>query len=99
MPTSDTHNKDHDLLIRIEERLTLLIERVVSLETTLQSSKDIAEDCKTKINKIETDLYGNKNVDGIIQKVEKHDKILVKMLAYCSIFVVVIEFLIKHFYK
>lgn len=100
MPTNDKNfTKDHDLLIRIEERITLLIERVANVELSIQNSKTVEEENKSRLNKIEHDIYGSKNTDGIIQKVEKHDKIILKMLAYCSVFVVVAEFLIKHFFK
>ena len=97
--TSEIYSKDHDLLIRIDEQIKLLLERLTTVEKSLQNNAQLYEENKSRIDKIETDLYGSNNIDGIYHKVEKHDKLLTKALAYFTVFAVVIEFMFKYLLK
>jgi hypothetical protein len=96
---SDICSRDHDLLIRIDEQIKLLLERLNTVEKTLQNNIQLYEENKSRIDKIETDLYGSNNIDGIYHKVEKHDKLLTKALAYFTVFAVAIEFVFKYLLK
>lgn len=95
----NTYDRDHDLLIRIDEQIKLLLERLNTVEKTLQNNTQLYEENKSRIDKIETDLYGSNNIDGIYHKVEKHDKLLTKALAYFTVFAVCIEFIFKYLLK
>lgn len=95
----NTYDRDHDLLIRIDEQIKLLLERLNTVEKSLQNNTQLYEENKSHIDKIETDLYGSNNIDGIYHKVEKHDKLLTKALAYFTVFAVAIEFIFKYFLK
>lgn len=97
--TSEIYSKDHDLLIRIDEQIKLLLERLTTVEKSLQNNTKLYEENKSRIDKIETDLYGSNNIDGIYHKVEKHDKLLTKALAYFTVFAVCIEFMFKYLLK
>ena len=95
----ENNSKDHDLLIRIDEQLKILLERLGTVERTLQNNTKLYEENKSRIDKIETDLYGSNNIEGIYHKVEKHDKLLTKALAYFTVFAVCIEFIFKYLLK
>ena len=94
--TEETYSKDHDLLIRIDEQLKILLERLGIVERSLQTNTQLYEENKSHIEKIEKDLYGSDNIEGIYHKVEKHDKLLTKAMAYFTIFAVCIEFVFKY---
>lgn len=96
---TNTYDRDHDLLIRIDEQLKILLERLGTVERSLQNNTKLYEENKSRIDKIETDLYGSNNIEGIYHKVEKHDKLLTKALAYFTVFAVAIEFIFKYFLK
>ena len=96
---SDIFRRDHDLLIRIDEQIKLLLERLNTVEKSLQNNTQLYEENKSRIDKIETDLYGSNNIEGIYHKVEKHDKLLTKALAYFTVFADAIEFIFKYFLK
>ena len=96
---SDIFRRDHDLLIRIDEQIKLLLERLNTVEKSLQNNTQLYEENKSRIDKIETDLYGSNNIEGIYHKVEKHDKLLTKALAYFTVFAGAIEFIFKYFLK
>ena len=94
--TSEFYDKDHDLLIRIDEQIKLLLERLTTVEKSLQNNAQLYEENKIHIMKIEKDLYGTDNTEGLYHKVEKHDKLLTKAMAYFTVFLVVIEFIFKY---
>lgn len=96
---ADNFSRDHDLLIRIDEQIKLLLERLNTVEKSLQNNAQLYEENKSRIDKIETDLYGSNNIDGLYHKVEKHDKLLTKALAYFTVFAVCIEFIFKYLLK
>ena len=93
---TNIYSKDHDLLIRIDEQLKILLERINTVEKSLQNNAQLYEENKSRLDKIETDLYGLNNIDGLYHKVEKHDKLLTKALAYFTVFAVCIEFVFKY---
>lgn len=95
----DISTKDHDLLIRIDEQIKLLLERLTTVEKSLQNNTKLYEENKIHIMKIEKDLYGSDNTEGLYHKVEKHDKLLTKVMAYFTVFLVAIEFLFKYLLK
>lgn len=94
--TSEICSKDHDLLIRIDEQIKLLLERLTTVEKSLQNNTRLYEENKIHIMKIEKDLYGADNTEGLYHKVEKHDKLLTKAMAYFTVFLVVVEFIFKY---
>lgn len=96
---SEIYSKDHDLLIRIDEQIKLLLERLTTVEKSLQNNTKLYEENKMHIIKIEKDLYGSDNTEGLYHKVEKHDKLLTKVMAYFTVFLVAIEFLFKYLLK
>lgn len=96
---TENNSKDHDLLIRIDEQLKILLERLNTVERTLQNNTKLYEENKSRIDKIETDLYGSNNIEGIYLKVEKHDKLLTKAMVCFTIAGVVIDFLFNLFIK
>ena len=97
--TSEVYNKDHDLLIRIDEQIKLLLERLTTVEQSLQNNTKLYEENKMHIIKIEKDLYGADNTEGLYHKVEKHDKLLTKAMAYFTVFLVAVEFIFKYLLK
>ena len=91
--------KDHELLIRIDERLTQLIDRLVKVEMLITAHREQSNENRLRLDKIEIDLYGKNNVEGLIFKVEKHDKIIIKAITAFGIIVVGLEFLFNFFVK
>lgn len=91
----DNSLKDHDLLIRIDEQIKILLQRITSVETSLIDNKNLYEDLKLRATKIEKDLYGDKFIDGIVTKVEKHDKIILKTVAIFGFIIAVCDYLFK----
>lgn len=91
--------KDHDLLIRIDEQIKLLLERLTTVEKSLQNNTKLYEENKMHIMKIEKDLYGADNTEGLYHKVEKHDKLLTKAMAYFTVFLIFVEFIFKYLLK
>lgn len=91
--------KDHELLIRIDERLTQLIDRLVKVEMLITAHREQSNENRIRLDKIELELYGKNNVDGLMQKVDKHDKIIVKAVAYFGVIAVILELLFKYFIK
>lgn len=88
-------SKDHELLIRIDERITLLIDRLVKVEQLINSHREQSNENRIRLEKIELDLYGKDNYDGLMQKVEKHDRLLLKFCAIFTVIAVGIDFLFK----
>lgn len=97
--TNEIYSKDHDLLIRIDEQIKLLLERLTTVEKSLQNNTKLYEENKMHIMKIEKDLYGADNTEGLYHKVEKHDKLLTKAMAYFTVFLVCVEFIFKYLLK
>lgn len=95
----EIYSKDHDLLIRIDEQIKLLLERLTTVEKSLQNNTKLYEENKMHIMKIEKDLYGADNTEGLYHKVEKHDKLLTKAMAYFTVFLVAVEFIFKYLLK
>lgn len=95
----DVTDKDHDLLIRIDEQIKLLLQRLTAVELALSDNKSLYENLNLRTTKIEKDVYGDKFVDGIVVKVEKHDKLLTKAMVCFTIAGVVIDFLFNFFIK
>lgn len=91
----DVTEKDHDLLIRIDEQIKLLLQRLTAVELALSDNKSLYESLNLRTTKIEKDVYGDKFIDGIIAKVEKHDKIIVKSVAIFGFIVVVFDYVFK----
>lgn len=89
--------KDHELLIRIDERLSQLIDRLVKVEMLISAHREQSNENRLRLDKIELDLYGKNNFEGLIQKVDNHDKIIVKAVAYFGVIAVILEFLFKYF--
>ena len=87
--------KDHDLLIRIEEQIKLLLQRLTAVELALSDNKSLYENLNLRTAKIEKDIYGDKFVDGIVVKVEKHDKIIIKTIAIFGFIVAICDYLFK----
>lgn len=98
MATSDI-DSGTELLIRIDERLMLLLDRMEKVEKALAQHQSVSADNKTKLEKLSYDVYGDKNNQGLLQKVEQHDKLLTKAIAYVTIFLVVVEFVFKYLLK
>lgn len=88
-------DKDHDLLIRIDEQIKLLLQRLTAVELALSDNKSLYESLNLRTAKIEKDVYGDKFVDGIVAKVEKHDKIIVKSVAIFGFIVVIFDYVFK----
>lgn len=91
-------SKDRELLIRLDERLSLLYEEVTEIKNLLNNQQIQSEDNKKRIDKLEITVYGTHNVDGLYQKMEKHDKLLTKAMAYFTILAVIIEFCFKFYF-
>lgn len=91
--------KDHELLIRIDERLTQLIDRLVKVEMLITAHREQSNENRLRLDKIEIDLYGKNNVEGLIKKVEEHDKIIVKAVTIFGIIVICLEYLAKVFFN
>lgn len=87
--------KDHDLLIRIDEQIKLLLQRLTAVEVALSDNKSLYESLNLRTAKIEKDVYGDKFVDGIVAKVEKHDKIIIKSVAIFGFIVTICDYLFK----
>ena len=87
--------KDHDLLIRIDEQIKLLLQRLTAVELALSDNKSLYENLNLRTAKIEKDIYGDQFVDGIVTKVEKHDKIIVKSVAIFGFIVVIFDYVFK----
>ena len=92
---SDVTEKDHDLLIRIDEQIKLLLQRLTAVEISLSDNKSLYENLNLRTTKIEKDVYGDKFLDGIITKVEKHDKIIIKSVAIFGFIVAICDYLFK----
>lgn len=92
---TENSSKDHDLLIRIDEQIKILLQRITSVETSLIDNKNLYEDLKLRATKIEKDLYGDKFIDGIVTKVEKHDKIILKSVAIFGFIIAICDYLFK----
>lgn len=92
---TDNFSKDHDLLIRIDEQIKILLQRITSVETSLIDNKNLYEDLKLRATKIEKDLYGDKFIDGIVTKVEKHDRIILKTVAVFGFIIAICDYLFK----
>lgn len=90
--------KDHELLIRIDERLTQLIDRLVKVEMLITAHREQSNENRLRLDKIEIDLYGKNNVEGLIHKVEQHDKIIIKAVACFGICVAILELIFKYFF-
>lgn len=88
-------DKDHDLLIRIDEQIKLLLQRLTAVELALSDNKSLYESLNLRTAKIEKDIYGDKFVDGVVAKVEKHDKIIVKSVAIFGFIVVIFDYVFK----
>lgn len=91
-------SEDRELLIRLDERLSLLCEEVTEIKNLINNQQIQSEDNKKRIDKLEITVYGTNNVDGLYQKMEKHDKLLTKAMAYFTIFAVIIEFCFKFYF-
>ena len=89
--------KDHELLIRIDERITQLIDRLVKVEIIITKHREQSNENRIRLDKIELDLYGKNNYEGLIQKVEQHDKIIGKVVTFFFVIAVILEFLFKFF--
>lgn len=87
-----------ELLIRIDERLILLVDRMSKVEQAMLQHQNISSDNRNKIEKLNFDVYGDKNNQGLLQKVEQHDKLLTKAMAYFTIIAVIIEFCFKFYF-
>lgn len=87
-----------ELLIRIDERLMLLLDRMDKVEKALAQHQTVSADNKIKLEKLTYDVYGDKNNPGLIQKVEQHDKLLTKAMAYFTIIAIIIEFCFKFYF-
>lgn len=90
--------KDHELLIRIDERLLMLNEKLTNIEKTMSLHQSMSNENKKRLDKIENLLYGTNNIDGIYKKVEKHDKLLTKAMTYFTLIAIVVEFLFKLYF-
>lgn len=97
MTTSDIDDYK-ELLIRIDERLILLVDRMSKVEQAMLQHQNISSDNRSKIEKLNFDIYGDKNNVGLIKKVEQHDKLLTKAMAYFTIIAVIIEFCFKFYF-
>ena len=98
MPRTKQENlqdKDHDLLIRIDEQIKLLLQRLSTVEMALTNNNKLFEDLRLRTTKLEKDVYGDNIINGIISKVEKHDKIIVKSVAIFGFIVVVFDYVFK----
>jgi len=99
MPTpNDKFNKDHELLIRIDERLNMICNELTSIKQMQFNQQTQSNENKKRLDNIELTLYGTKNVDGMYQKLEKHDKLLAKAVAYFTVIAVLIEFVFKFYF-
>lgn len=87
-----------ELLIRIDERLLLLVDRMSKIEQTMIHHQNISTENRNKIEKVYYDIYGDKNNSGLIKKVEQHDKLLTKAMAYFTIIAIIIEFCFKIYF-
>ena len=94
---SEICSKDHDLLIRIDEQIKLLLQRLTTVEISLSDNKNLYENLNLRTTKIEKDIYGDQFVDGIVTEVEKHDKIIVKTVAIFGFIVAICDYLFKWF--
>lgn len=90
-------DKDHDLLIRIDEQIKLLLQRLTAVELALSDNKSLYENLNLRTAKIEKDIYGDQFVDGVVAKVEKHDKIIIKTVAIFGFIVAICDYLFKWF--
>lgn len=97
MATSDI-DSGTELLIRIDERLMLLLDRMEKVEKALAQHQSISADNKIRLEKLSYDVYGDKNNHGLLYKVEQHDKLLTKAMAYFTIIAVIIEFCFKFYF-
>lgn len=91
-------SEDRELLIRLDERLSLLCEEVTEIKNLINNQQIQSEDNKKRIDKLEITVYGTNNVDGLYQKIEKHDKLLTKAMAYFTIIAIIIEFCFKFYF-
>lgn len=98
MTTSDIDDYK-ELLIRIDERLILLVDRMSKVEQAMLQHQNISLDNRNKIEKLNFDVYGDKNNQGLLQKVEQHDKLLTKVMTYFTVFLVAVEFVFKYLLK
>lgn len=98
MTTSKKIDNGTELLIRIDERLMLLLDRMEKVEKTLAQHQTISAENKIKLEKLCFDMYGDKNNQGVLHKVEQHDKLLTKAIAYFTIVAVIIEFCFKFYF-
>ena len=87
--------KDHDLLIRIDEQIKLLLQRLSAVEIAITDNNKLFEDLRIRTTKLEKDVYGDKFIDGIVTKVEKHDKIIVKTVAVFGFIIAICDYLFK----
>ena len=92
------YNKDHELLIRIDERLNMICTELSSIKQMQLNQQNQSNENKKRIDNLELTLYGTKNVDGMYQKLEKHDKLLAKAVAYFTVIAVIIEFTFKFYF-
>lgn len=98
MAASENFTKDHELLIRIDERLIAIIERISAIESSIQQKQSQAELYKTRVDLIYSEVYGTKNTEGLIKKVEKHDKLLTKAMACFALITAGINYLFNYFF-
>ncbi|MBR6515425.1 MAG: hypothetical protein IKT40_01070 [Bacilli bacterium] len=98
MATSDKVSKDHELLIRLDERLLLLYNEIAEIKQIMSNQQSQSVENKKRLDKLELTVFGANNVDGLYQKTEKHDKLLTKAMAYFTIIAIVIEFCFKFYF-
>lgn len=91
--------KDRELLIRVDERVKAVMDKVENIETILQQHKSQVDETKTKIQSIYNELYGTEHSEGLVNKVEKHDKLLTKAIAIFTFLVVCIELGCKFLFR
>ncbi len=100
MTTQQSNNssiKYNELLIRIDERLLILNDKLANIEKIISEHSSQSMENKKRIDELENYIFGTNNIDGIYQKVEKHDRLLTKALAYFTILAVIFEFIFKIF--
>lgn len=99
MPVPNKEMKDRELLIRVDERVKAVMDKVENIETILSQHQTQADETRNKIQLVYNELYGTEHSEGLVNRVEKHDKLLTKAIAIFTFLVVCIEIGCKFIFR
>ena len=88
---------------------SIVLEELENIKTSANKDADVKCNARRVLRDLDehpgafeiilyNDVYGDKNSPGLLQKVEQHDKLLTKAMAYFTIIAVIVEFCFKFYF-